>query len=368
MAIYSLSAGVFSRSKGHHVTAAAGYRAGEKIRDTTIGATFDYSRKHGIAHSEIIAPEGAPAWMHDRQQLWNAVEAQEKRCDAQLAREILVALPHELDETERLELVRGFVRAEFVAAGMVADFSIHEPSRDGDDRNHHCHIMLSLRRAGPEGFSLKKAREWNSDTQLEQWREAWAGHVNDALSDAGFDARVSHLTLEAQGLDREPGIHVGKHGTALESQGIASTRAGENRETSERNTEIDRLVAELAALDDEIAREQRERIFGSGFDAFAVQEPELDPRAPEAWPELAADAPAEEAQVEIAAAPFAADIESQGEVREIDTGTSWWQRGAEAMSRVIDQARGFARDTWQWFVDRGREEPERDRDIGPDMG
>ena len=59
---------------------------------------------------------------------------------------------------------------------------------------------------------------------------------------------------------------------------------------------------------------------------------------------------------------------SRGEVQEIDTGTSWWQRGAEYVEQLIGQARGFARDTWQWFVDRGREEPERDRDIGPDMG
>ena len=286
MAIYSFSAGVFSRSKGHHVTAAAAYRAAELVYDEATGLRFDYSRKHGVVHSEIIAPDHAPAWMLNRVALWNAVEAQEKRSDSQLAREIMVALLHELDEAERLELVRGYVRAEFVAAGMVADFSIHEPSRDGDERNHHCHIMLTMRAVDGDGFSAKKVREWNREEVLEHWRQAWAEHVNTALEDAGFDARVDHRSLETQGIEREPGEHLGKQATALERRGIASPRGERNRETSEHNAEIDQLVAELAALDAQIAREQQERIFESGFDAFEPQAPTLDPRAPEAWPEL----------------------------------------------------------------------------------
>ena len=368
MAIYSFSAGVFSRSKGHTATAAASYRSGERLRDELTGQTFDYSRKHGISHSEIMAPEGAPAWMLNRQQLWNAVEAQEKRSDSQLAREVLVALPHELDEAERLELVRNFVRSEFVSAGMVADFSIHEPSRDGDERNYHCHCMLSLRRAEADGFARTKAREWNSDAQLEHWREAWAKHCNDALETAGFEARVSHLSLEAQGVDREPGEHMGKRATALERQGIASERGDRNRETAERNGEIDRLVAELAELDAQIAREQQERIFAGGFDAFEPQPLDIDPLDREAWP---LDAAAEEAQVLAAVAPFVADVLEHGHVREVEQldGLTWWERAGQRALEAFAQARDFARDTWQRLVERGRDsEPDKDRDIGPDMG
>ena len=52
--------------------------------------------KPGVVHSEILLPDGAPARWLDRATLWNEVEAGEKRKDAQLAREIEIALPREL--------------------------------------------------------------------------------------------------------------------------------------------------------------------------------------------------------------------------------------------------------------------------------
>src|SRR5271168_1195542 len=105
MAIYSFSGDVFTRSRGHRATAAAAYRAGVELYDETLGERFDYHRKRGIVHSEIMTPEGAPEWMHNREALWNYVEKQENRSNSQLARDIMVALPHELDESQRLELL-----------------------------------------------------------------------------------------------------------------------------------------------------------------------------------------------------------------------------------------------------------------------
>lgn len=86
MAIYHLSAKVISRAGGRSSVAAAAYRTAGRLRDDRQGLEHDYSRKGGVVHSEIIAPENAPDWMRDRDQLWNAVEAVEKRRDAQLAR------------------------------------------------------------------------------------------------------------------------------------------------------------------------------------------------------------------------------------------------------------------------------------------
>ena len=126
VAIYHLSAKVISRAGGRSSVAAAAYRTAGRLRDDRQGLEHDYSRKGGVVHSEIIAPENAPDWMRDRDQLWNAVEAVEKRRDAQLAREIEVALPRELDRGERLELLRGFVQREFVDRGMIADVAVHE--------------------------------------------------------------------------------------------------------------------------------------------------------------------------------------------------------------------------------------------------
>ena len=67
-----------------------------------------------MVNAEILAPDNAPEWMHNRSELWNAVEAVERRKDAQLAREIQISLPHELTPEQRLTLTREFVQEQFV--------------------------------------------------------------------------------------------------------------------------------------------------------------------------------------------------------------------------------------------------------------
>jgi hypothetical protein len=237
MAIYRLSADIVKRSAGRTATAAVAYRAGEVITDARTGLVFDYSRRRGVLHAEIIAPEGAPAWMRDRSLLWNGVEAAEKRKDAQLAREIELALPHELDGMQRRELVRGFVRAAFVSAGMVADVALHAPGEHGDQRNHHAHVMLTMRRIEDEGFGDKE-RAWNDPALLETWRALWAEHVNQALDLAGGSARVDHRSLEAQGVDRLPGIHLGPAVMEMQRRGVATERAELAQKIAATNAEL----------------------------------------------------------------------------------------------------------------------------------
>jgi len=207
------------------VVAMAAYRAGVLLKDERRGVEADYRRRRGVVHAEIVAPDGAAEWLQDREALWNAVERMEKRRDAQLAREINMALPHELSDEERLELVRGFIRSEFVALGMVADFAIHAPVPEkGDDpRNHHVHVLLTMRQAGGGGLWRVKTRAWNSDAMLKTWRKAWADHQNAMLDQAGYRARVDHRTLAARRADaarhgnrrlavelsRKPEVHVG---------------------------------------------------------------------------------------------------------------------------------------------------------------
>jgi len=150
VAIYHLSAKV--------TVAAAAYRSAGRLRDERQGIEHDFSRKRDVVHTEIIAPENAPDWMRDRDQLWNAVELVERRKDAQLAREIEVSLPRELDRDARLELVRGFVDREFVERGMIADVAVHEGrARDGLEQPH-AHIMLTMRElTGNAGGRLGRA-------------------------------------------------------------------------------------------------------------------------------------------------------------------------------------------------------------------
>ena len=253
MADYRFSAKVIKRSNGQSAVAAAAYRAGERLLDDRTGQTSDYSRKVGVIHAEVMTPEGTPDWMHDRAQLWNAVEAVERRKDAQLAREIQLSLPHELDQAQRKALLLDFVQEQFVGKGMIADIAIHAPNAEGDQRNHHAHVMLTMRELTGEGFG-KKARDWNSPDQLAQWREQWALHQNRALERHGHAARVDHRSFEAQGIDREPTQHLGSTASDMERGGKASRIGNENRAIDSANAERAQNQIEAAQLASKKAR------------------------------------------------------------------------------------------------------------------
>jgi Ti-type conjugative transfer relaxase TraA len=207
MAIYHFSGTIVSRSQGRSAVACAAYRSGERLIDERYDKIQDYSRKEDIVHEEILLPENAPEWMSDREKLWNAVEAAEKRKDAQLAREFNFALPRELTLQQNLELAHTFVKEQFVKQGMVADLCIHEDIKDGESLLH-AHIMLTLREVTPEGFGYK-VRDWNSKAQLLNWREAWANTANHFLALNGHDRQIDHRTLEAQGIGLEPQYKIG---------------------------------------------------------------------------------------------------------------------------------------------------------------
>ena len=108
----------------------AAYRSAERIHDQRTGLSFDYRARSGVEHVEILAPERSPEWVRDRAALWNAVEQAETRKNSQVAREIRVALPAELDREQRVTLVRDFCQRCFVDRGMVADIALHAPGRD----------------------------------------------------------------------------------------------------------------------------------------------------------------------------------------------------------------------------------------------
>lgn len=253
MADYRFSAKVIKRSNGQSAVAAAAYRSAERLLDERTGSISDYSRKGGVIYAEVMTPEGTPDWMHDRAQLWNAVEAAERRKDAQLAREIQLSLPHELDQAQRKALLLDFVQEQFVGKGMIADIAIHAPNAEGDQRNHHAHVMLTMRELTGEGFG-KKARDWNSPDQLATWREQWAHHQNRALERHGHAARVDHRSFEAQGVDREPTQHLGQTASDMERGGKASRIGNENRAIDSANTERAHNQIEAARLASQKAR------------------------------------------------------------------------------------------------------------------
>jgi ATP-dependent exoDNAse (exonuclease V) alpha subunit len=167
--------------------------------------------------------------------LWQRAEASETRKNAQLAREVVVALPHELDQQQRIELVRDFVERNFVAQGMIADVALHAPEPGGNPRNFHAHILLTMRDLSLDGFEGHKRRDWNKKELLQDWREDWAKTTNRHLERAGRPERIDHRSNEERGIDREPEPKLGPIAHEIEKSGRRSLAGDEIRAVRERN-------------------------------------------------------------------------------------------------------------------------------------
>lgn len=216
------------------VVASAAYRSGEKLYAMEAERYFDYTRKEDVLHQEIMLPENAPVWAADRQMLWNRVEAVEKRKDAQLARDVIAALPRELNTEQQIALVREFVQTQFVSHGAIADIAIHDKESSDGGRQPHTHIMLTMREISVDGFGKKK-REWNKPTLVSEWRDAWEQITNRHLEAAGRSERLSLRSYKEQGIDKIPGKHLGYEAWHLEQKGEETRKGDHNRAVNHEN-------------------------------------------------------------------------------------------------------------------------------------
>ena len=271
IAIYHCSIKIVSRGKGKSAVAAAAYRSGEKLTNEWDGLTHDYTKKGGVIHSEILLPAHAPPAFSDRSTLWNSVELSEKSNNAQLAREVEIALPVELSREEQTRLVREYCSSQFVSKGMIADFNLH----DTGGGNPHAHILLTMRPLDEKGAWLPKSKkeyvldekgekirlpsgryktrkvdlvDWNNRENAEVWRRAWADLANEYLAQNNRPERIDHRSYERQGIDQLPTVHVGVSATQMEKKGIVTERGELNRNIKAANRilrEIRRLVRGL---------------------------------------------------------------------------------------------------------------------------
>lgn len=228
MAIYHLNQKVIQRSRGHSVVAAAAYRHAAKMFSQEEGKSFNYTQKDHVVYTEILIPKDSPAWLSElvgdnnvdqsSENLWNAVEREERRKDAQLARELEFSIPIELTQEQGITLVKEFIQDQIVAQGMVADVAIH-----WDHGNPHAHVLMTMREITPEGFGLKQ-RAWNDKAQLQNIRLQWSQYANFHLKMHGHDVRIDHRSYKDQGIDLEPGVHEGKATRDMEKRGIVTER------------------------------------------------------------------------------------------------------------------------------------------------
>lgn len=224
MAIYHLDMKVLSRGEaGRSSVAAAAYRAGLALQDDRYGIVHDYTAKSNVrehfielARSDGSAPDDTPQGrlmeenLGNSGGLWNEVEAVETRKDARLAREVLIALPSELNPEQQRELVLDFVHESVNARGWIADVSIHEPDKRGDQKNVHAHILIPDRQVGTNyQWEARKNRELNRKEVVSEIRQEWGAVANRHLERAGSEARIDHRSLEDRGIERAPNIHRG---------------------------------------------------------------------------------------------------------------------------------------------------------------
>ncbi len=250
LAIYHLSMKPISRATGRSAVAASAYRAAEKLTNERDGIIHDFTRRDGVEHAGIVIAQGSGAeWALDRSALWNAAELAEKRIDARVAREFEIALPHELNAEQRLELTRSFAQGLADRYGAAVDFAIHAPHGATDERNFHAHLMMTTREVTAEGLgnktSIERENKWlaardmpSSHVQLRDIRQSWEQVANEHLARAGFEARIDHRSHEERGIEIAPSEHMGVHATQMQRRGLTVGRRRLDAEASRRNAEL----------------------------------------------------------------------------------------------------------------------------------
>ncbi|RMN70585.1 MobQ family relaxase [Pseudomonas savastanoi] len=260
IAIFHASTKPIARSAGRSSVAAA-YRSGTELVDMRTGLVHDYTRRGGVVSTEIMLPDGTSA---ERNALWNAAESAEKRKDGRTGREWIIALPAELDDGARQELASAFGIELATRYGVAVDLAIHLPDREGDNRNHHAHVMTTTRQVSRDAAGLlvmgEKSTIELSDTkrrgmglgsgadEVVAIRQLWERMANRALENAGSDARIDSRSLKAQGLDREATTHLGPVASDMERRNKASNRGDGNRQVAANNALREQLSAQILDL------------------------------------------------------------------------------------------------------------------------
>ena len=263
MAIYHFSVKAISRGKGQSAIAAAAYRSGEKLVCDFYGKEQDYTKKSGVEHTQIYAPENTHPDLLNRQNLWNAVEKSERRKDALLAREFEIAFPQELSQEQRQALLSDLCQDIVKRHGVIVDAAIHAPHVSGgsDERNYHAHVMFTTRAINKNGtFEAKKYRDFSRDDgtkTVTEWRKNFADLVNVQLEAIGSKERVSHLSYEELGNGLEATKHEGYAVTQLRRLGIDTEISLANDAIRQRNAEKTVNEQVIKELDQEITVSER---------------------------------------------------------------------------------------------------------------
>ena len=213
VAIAFARARYISRKTGGNAVRSGAYNGRDKIVAERTGEVFYFAHRDAPDHHEVMLPEGAPEAFRDAGVLWNAAEAAERRGDAQVARELVLALPAnpEIGPDDRIELARSFAEAHFVSKGLAVQLDVHSPhgaDSESERANHHAHLLVTTRRVEATGLSAKKARDLDPVvrqgkgravvTEADAWGALWRDHQNRYFAEHGLDIRVDATSAVPQ--------------------------------------------------------------------------------------------------------------------------------------------------------------------------
>ena len=213
LAIEFARARYISRGSGGSAVRSAAYNGREEIAAERTGEVFYFRHRDAPEHHVVLLPEGAAARFGEASVLWNAAEAAERRKDAQVTREIVLALPADADVSaeDRIALARSFAEAHFVSKGLAVQLDVHAPHEgdaESERANWHAHLLITTRRLEGEAFSAKKARDLDPEVRLAGgrplvsdgavWGELWREHQDQYFREHGLETRVDARATHAQ--------------------------------------------------------------------------------------------------------------------------------------------------------------------------
>jgi hypothetical protein len=213
---------------------------------------------------ELLAPPAA-SWATDVGEVWNRAEKAEVRRNARVGRELIVALPHELEAADQIVLAKRIGQDLVDTYGLIVLVAVHAPDRGSDDRNTHVHLLMSTRVADAGGFG-KKVRclddKVTGPQEAETIRARVSERINQLLAQRGHSERVDPRRLKVRAqeaaeqgnleavaeLTRTPTKHVGRAGTAAKKRGQYSPVVEANLRVHRDNQRICKLGRQRAAL------------------------------------------------------------------------------------------------------------------------
>lgn len=212
------------RNQGHSAVAGVAYRLGLKLFDEHAGRWQDFSgrKAKNVVHGETLAPKGAPAWMSDPAQLWNAVEKAEVQGKAQIARDYRMPVPLGVPEADAIAMARDMALYIMKRFDTPVSFALHRDNAvnlDGDTKQvektgFHAHIYFPTRavdrgQGGAGDWALGRkltqlSNKRTSSIEVELLNQQWSALANGYAKKAGIDKQFEWKSYLRLGIDKTP--------------------------------------------------------------------------------------------------------------------------------------------------------------------